>query len=283
MKISQLNEPWNDSALVVTVGNNSVNPVRIMLDCGANGLHRDVLKSIDGVLITHAHVDHFASVDSWVRARSRTDLESFVVGPPGITERFAHKLAAYEWDPEDRFSSSFVVWETGGTQIRATRFSRRTNFEAEPVGAREHGGYLMLPCDVKLRFAPVRHRETPCNAYALEHLGQRVAYVTDTLYCDETLRSLKDGLGTGFDELWCEACFFDEEERASERCHFTVFQTARLAKELKANKLYLVHLSYRYGDELYLQRHLSAARTIFPMTMDPVYFSAGGDKNVIPA
>lgn len=97
--------------------------------------------------------------------------------------------------------------------------------------------------------------------------GKRIAYITDTLFNKASVKSIR-GLAQGCDELWCEACYLNGSlEKARSNYHMTARQAARLALELKAEKLYLVHYSRRYKDML--MPHIEEARAIFPSTFEP--------------
>ncbi|MBQ7569155.1 hypothetical protein IJT17_10195 [bacterium] len=101
--------------------------------------------------------------------------------------------------------------------------------------------------------------------------GRSYAFITDSIFNKESVKSFRK-LGSGFAELWCEACYYDNLEKARAYHHFTVRQSARLAVELKAKKLYLMHLSHRYGSEECFNKHLESARAVFPNTELPKYY-----------
>ena len=101
--------------------------------------------------------------------------------------------------------------------------------------------------------------------------GQRYAFITDSIFNKVSVKNFRS-LGPEFAELWCEACFYDNLDKARSHYHFTVKQSARLAAELKARKLFLMHLSHRYGSDEAFQRHLEAARAVFPDTCEPRYY-----------
>ena len=101
--------------------------------------------------------------------------------------------------------------------------------------------------------------------------GERYAYITDSIFNKVSVKNFRS-LGVGVKELWCEACYYDRLEAARRFCHFTVKQTARLAVEMQAEKLFLLHLSRRLATEEDFQRHLEAARAVFPNTCDPRYY-----------
>ncbi|MCR5662836.1 MAG: MBL fold metallo-hydrolase [bacterium] len=97
--------------------------------------------------------------------------------------------------------------------------------------------------------------------------GKKIAYITDTIFNKASVKTIKE-LAQGCGELWCEACYLNESlEKARANYHMTARQAARLAAELKAEKLFLVHYSRRYKDML--MPHIEEARTIFSATFEP--------------
>ncbi|MFQ5881007.1 MAG: MBL fold metallo-hydrolase [Candidatus Methylomirabilales bacterium] len=86
---------------------------------------------------------------------------------------------------------------------------------------------------------------------ALVHIapGQKVAYVTDALYCPENVARIVT-LAKGADVLYCEAAYLDRDESlAAERCHLTARQAGLIAREAAVRRLVLFHFSPRYqGD-----------------------------------
>ncbi|MBI3891395.1 MAG: ribonuclease Z [Candidatus Wallbacteria bacterium] len=79
--------------------------------------------------------------------------------------------------------------------------------------------------------------------------GDRIAYVTDTLFNERTLESIAE-LARDATVLFCEANFRDEDvERAKATSHLTASQAARFAAAAGVEKLVLFHISRKYeGD-----------------------------------
>ncbi|MBI4868169.1 MAG: hypothetical protein HY816_14580 [Candidatus Wallbacteria bacterium] len=109
-------------------------------------------------------------------------------------------------------------------------------------------------------------RDWPAEELARELLemraGDRIAYVTDTLFTDRTLESVAQ-LARDASELYCEANFREADAaRAAATSHLTAAQAARFAQAAGARKLVLFHVSRKYDGEL--EPSLAEARTIFP-------------------
>lgn len=71
---------------------------------------------------------------------------------------------------------------------------------------------------------------------------RKITYIIDTRVNENTVKIAKDS-----DVLICESTYSaEEEEIAKEHAHLTSTQAAKIAKDSKSKKLYLMHLSQRY-------------------------------------
>ena len=61
------------------------------------------------VFVSHLHMDHFAGFERLLRLRLNTPGRIRLVGPPGLGEAVAHKLAAYRWNLLDETSPDFAL------------------------------------------------------------------------------------------------------------------------------------------------------------------------------
>ncbi|PWB80871.1 MAG: ribonuclease Z [Candidatus Methylomirabilota bacterium] len=78
--------------------------------------------------------------------------------------------------------------------------------------------------------------------------GQRLVYVTDTLYSDENRRKIV-ALARDADLLFCEAMYLEQDrEYAIERHHLTARQAGSLAREARVKELAIFHFSQRYQE-----------------------------------
>lgn len=76
--------------------------------------------------------------------------------------------------------------------------------------------------------------------------GQKLAYVTDALYCPDNVLRIVD-LAKEADVLYCEAAYLDRDESlATQRCHLTARQAGLIAREAGVRRLVLFHFSPRY-------------------------------------
>lgn len=92
--------------------------------------------------------------------------------------------------------------------------------------------------------------------------GQKLAYVTDTIYNDET-RARVAALAKGADHLICEAVFLEEDAAlAAQNFHMTARQAGMMARAAGVKRMEIVHHSRRYrGKEA---QFLAEARSEFP-------------------
>jgi ribonuclease Z len=78
--------------------------------------------------------------------------------------------------------------------------------------------------------------------------GQRLVYVTDTLYSDENRQKIV-ALAQDADLLFCEAMYLEQDrDCAAERHHLTARQAGLLAREANVKELVLFHFSPRYQE-----------------------------------
>lgn len=78
-----------------------IRPMRraLLFDCGQIAhLAKRVVKPIDTVFITHAHMDHIMGIPTLVRHHHASPRPLDIYGPPGIAERVDHLLMGYDWN-----------------------------------------------------------------------------------------------------------------------------------------------------------------------------------------
>jgi ribonuclease Z len=108
----------------------------LLFDCGQiHHLAKRVLKQLEAIFITHAHMDHFMGIDTFIRNVLVSPRTFDLFGPPGLADKLQHKLAGYDWNLAERFWCSLRVHEVHAERISRwffsgpTRFARR--FEGE--------------------------------------------------------------------------------------------------------------------------------------------------------
>lgn len=136
---------------------------RWLLDCGdlhALSLHE--LLQIDTVFVSHAHIDHWIGLDALMRAQLFGDRPLRVLGPKGILDMLAGRLAGYAWNLVSR--SQFVVegYEWTGSDWESRHFPCRDRFK----GRQAPPGLPPLE-NWSLRWVELQHG-VPCLGYRLE-------------------------------------------------------------------------------------------------------------------
>ncbi|MDH3961460.1 MAG: MBL fold metallo-hydrolase, partial [Desulfuromonadales bacterium] len=104
----------------------------ILLDCGQlHHLAKRVLRSIDALFISHAHMDHLMGFDHLLRHVLVAPRIIKIYGPPDIAERISHKLAGYDWNLTEENWCTFEVYEVHPQQIEKFEFAGSRGFSSE--------------------------------------------------------------------------------------------------------------------------------------------------------
>jgi ribonuclease Z len=107
----------------------------LLVDCGQiHHLAKRVLRSIDAVFITHAHMDHFMGMDTLARHVLVSPRTLEIHGPPGIAGRLTNKLASYDWNLSEDFWCSFRVREIHPGLTRTFLLPGPEGFPCRPEG-----------------------------------------------------------------------------------------------------------------------------------------------------
>lgn len=192
---------------------------QFLVDCGASALI--AMKrfgvdpsSIDAVLITHLHGDHFGGIPFFVldaQLISRRTRPLIVAGPPGLERRI-----------HDAMESLFP----GSSQVRRRfdlRFVELSEGEATSIKA-----LTVTPYGV------VHPSGAPAYALRVECEGKVISYSGDTEWTDSLLRA-----SHGADLFVCEAYFFEKEVPY----HLAYRTLMDHSAELKCRRLILTHMS----------------------------------------
>ncbi|WP_305041638.1 ribonuclease Z [Geoalkalibacter sp.] len=156
----------------------------LLFDCGQlHHLAKRVLRSIDAVFISHAHMDHFMGVDTLVRHVLVSPRTLDFYGPPGIAARFANKLGSYDWNLAEDFWCSFRVHEVHAHGLRTFMFRGPEGFACRFVAERAHSStglhvnrYLRVDADLCDHKIPVLiYRITELPGFALDEGRMAVA------------------------------------------------------------------------------------------------------------
>ena len=191
---------------------------RFLIDCGATSLSAmkrfDIdPSSIDAVLISHLHGDHFGGLPFLILDGqfSRRTRPLVIAGPPGIEERLRQTMEAL-------FPGSSQTRQK--YQITVTELAERveTTF----------GALSVTP------FAVVHASGAPAYALRVACGGKIVAYSGDTEWTD----ALADA-ANGSDLFICEAYYFDKQVKF----HLDYGTLMAHREELRCRRLVLTHMS----------------------------------------
>ncbi len=101
----------------------------ILLDCGQiHHLAKRILRSIDALFISHAHMDHLMGFDHFLRHVLVAPRTISIYGPSGIAERIGHKLAGYDWNLSEENWCTIMVYEVHPGQIEQFEFAGSRRF-----------------------------------------------------------------------------------------------------------------------------------------------------------
>jgi len=144
----------------------------ILVDCGQlHHLAKRVLRSLDAIFVSHAHMDHLMGFDQVLRHVLVAPRTIRVYGPPGIAGRIGHKLAGYDWNLTEESWCTIAVSEVHPDRIECFEFVGSRGFTPRhlPTLARQNriiyrARHLQVEaelCDHKLPVLIFRITEAP--------------------------------------------------------------------------------------------------------------------------
>ncbi len=161
----------------------------LLFDCGqVHHLAKRVLKAIDNIFISHAHMDHFMGMANFARNILVSTKTVNVYGPTGLSSRLAHLLAGFDWNLCEKFWCSFRVLEIGHDHIQTYMLSGPEGFkcqqqEAYPI----HGDVIYSNNHVRVSARGCNHK-IPSLIYRID---EQPAFIIDEN------KLLKAGLARG--------------------------------------------------------------------------------------
>lgn len=113
----------------------------LLFDCGRiHHLAKRVLKSIAAIFVSHAHMDHFMGIDTFIRSVHVSPREVDIFGPPGLSDKMAAKLAGYDWNLCEPYWCSLMVHEIYDDHLDIHRFSGPEGFARRFLERRQRTG-----------------------------------------------------------------------------------------------------------------------------------------------
>ena len=184
----------------------------ILLDCGQlHHLAKRVLRSIDALFISHAHMDHLMGFDHLLRHALVAPRTIKIHGPPGIAERISHKLAGYDWNLTEEHWCTFEVNEVHPQQIEQFEFAGSRGFTSQHrqtlarhdrvIYQARHLKVEAEICDHKIPVLIFRVTEAPSFLIDRQRLDEEKLLPGPWLK-DLEKRFYADGCGNGPIDIW---------------------------------------------------------------------------------
>jgi ribonuclease Z len=113
----------------------------LLFDCGRiHHLAKRVLKSIDAIFISHAHMDHFMGIDTFIRSAHVSPRTIHIYGPPELAYKLHSKLNGYDWNLAEPYWCSFLLHEIHHDEIKSFLFPGPEGFPCREAGSKPRQG-----------------------------------------------------------------------------------------------------------------------------------------------
>jgi ribonuclease Z len=151
----------------------------LLFDCGQIAhLAKRVVKPIDTVFITHAHMDHIMGIPTLVRHHHASPRPMDVYGPPGIAERIQHLLLGYDWNLREPTWFTLRVHEIREEAILHYSFPGPEGFTSRFDGEEERRGRTVWSCPYATVDAELLDHKLPVLAFRVQ---ERQPFTIDPL------------------------------------------------------------------------------------------------------
>jgi len=193
---------------------------RFLLDCGASSLiamkqYGVSPGSIETILITHLHVDHFGGLPYFILDAqfSKRTSPLTIAGPPGLSRTLPQAMDVF-------FPGSSIIPQRFDVRILELEPGVRTNVNGLHVTP-----YVVSPDHVK---------GSPSLALRVEADGRILTYSGDADWCNELAEAAHEA-----DLFVCEAYFFEK----AIRYHLNLRTLEEHLPEIRPKRLILTHMS----------------------------------------
>ncbi|OLE51650.1 MAG: ribonuclease Z [Acidobacteria bacterium 13_1_20CM_3_53_8] len=262
-----------------------------LFDCGEGTQHQIIrsdlsISRITRIFITHMHGDHVFGLMGLLATRGMAGayLPVDIYAPPEIEDyfiaatrytrtQFSYPVTVHAVKQGVIFEDEDFIVDSLPLKHRITSFGYRVtekdfpgHFNPEKAAAL---GIPAGPLYGRLKRGETIQLDDGREVSGAElcgplQPGRRIAYCTDTIYCDNSVKLAKNA-----DLLIHEATFSERDEDLAYRgLHSTTRMAAKVALEANAKRLIITHFSPRYAMEASVtpEELLQEARAIFPAT-----------------
>jgi len=241
----------------------------ILIDCG-EGTQRQMkivgfnLCKITRVLITHWHADHILGIPGMLQTLVLSNYSKtlHIYGPRGTKQHMDMMLRMFVFQGKLKVEVHEIVrdgifLETDNFSLSAHRMEHFCNCLAYSFSEKDKRRIKMdYLKKIGLKPGPLvgqlqkgktiefnGKKVSPQQATSIQK-GRKVAFILDTAPNKNCIAAAKDA-----DLLVAEATFLESEhaDKAEERGHLTAKQAGTIAKQAKALRLLLTHISQRYA------------------------------------
>jgi len=174
----------------------------VLIDCGEiSRLKISDIQSINTILISHTHMDHFTGFDAFIRCNVGDHRTIHIFGPYGIAKQIQYKLLAYQWNLLDKSGFTLIVHEIEEKEISEYHISAVTRFRKITPKAKTPFKGMVYEEDLYWIEAAILDHKIPSIAYALKEVPfinidkQRLAAFPSPQ--GAWVKELKDALGRG--------------------------------------------------------------------------------------
>lgn len=175
----------------------------LLFDCGQIAhLAKRVVKPIEAVFISHAHMDHIMGLPTMVRHHHASPRPLDVYGPCGIAERVQHLLGGFDWNLAEPTWFTLRVHEILPDGIRHYRFPGSEGFVQHFDGEEIRSGREIWSCRYVSVKAEILDHKLPVLAF---RINERPHFSIDQdrigslgLVAGEWLKDLKSRIWKGY-------------------------------------------------------------------------------------
>ncbi|NPA22408.1 MAG: MBL fold metallo-hydrolase [Candidatus Micrarchaeota archaeon] len=200
---------------------------------------------IDGIFISHLHLDHFLGLYGLWETLKMQNLPEMpqVYAPKGfplINDIPVKQIRSGKvYQGEDFEIRAFRVKHIGGSYGFVFEQAPRRKFIPEKIKGLEPRHFISFK---RYGYAVVGGKEVSIDEVSYLKPGLKVAYTGDTMYYEAIVEEIK-----GADLLIHEATFREADQQdAIQKKHSTIADAARIAQKAGVKTLVLTHISSRY-------------------------------------